>query len=518
MFVAMPGASVAETPADQLVIGFSMANVLTLDPAGAGSKEKVQITTNVYDCLVGIDPVDRAKVVPELAESWEVSEDSSSIRLHLRPDLRFASGNALTSEDVVWSLKRVITLNLAQATNFKLRGYTAENAAQNLIAVDDRTVEIRIPERTDPQIILMTLSLAGSGAILDRKVVLEHEKDGDLGTAWLATNTAGSGAFSVQRMLPNDMVILARNENYWGNPVDMKRVIMRHVPESQTQRLLLTKGDLDIAYTLSAPDLTSLEGNPDIKVTSELGNGLYYLAMSLKDPVLQKREIRQAIVKLLDFQGINDAVMRYYGVKHLSPIQIGLGGTKAGETAPDIAGAKALLAQAGYPDGLKLSLRALSEPPFDNLAVAIQGALAQGGITAEIITGGGETVYGAMRQRDFQLIVGRSGGQVSHPDGDLRSILYNPDNSDGANLSGLLSWRVSYHDDKVNKLIDDALLLTGPSQHEAYVALERQYAESAPAIQPVSQVTDSVAMRADVEGLRISPVWQTKLASVGKRR
>ncbi len=516
---ALPLAALAETPPNQLIVGFSMANVLTLDPGGTGSKEKIQINANVYESLVGMDPENRSEPVPELAESWEISPDGRAIRFTLRPDLTFASGNPLTAEDVVWSIIRVMQIELAQATHYKLRGYTLENVSENVLAIDPRTVEIRLPEATDPKIILLTLALAGPGSVLDRKLVLEHEVNGDLGQAWLATNTAGSGPYAVQRMLPNELVILQRNENYWGEAGLMDRILMRHLPESQTQRLLLGQGDLDIAFSLSAADLAAAESDPNLTVTSAIGNGLYYLASSLKDPVTGDARVREAIFKLIDFDGINDAVMRFYGVKHLQPVQIGLGGEAAPDTPTrDVEGAKALLAEAGYPNGLTLSLRALAEPPFDNLAVAIQGNLAEGGIKAEIITGGGETVYGAMRQREFQLIVGRSGGQVQHPDGDLRSLLYNLDNSDEAKLVGLLAWRVSYFDPEMNRRMQEALLLPPAEQAAAYAEIQSLYAASHPAIQPISQVTDSVATRSDITGLRISPVWQTKLAVVGKAR
>ncbi|MCS4245679.1 peptide/nickel transport system substrate-binding protein [Rhizobium sp. BIGb0125] len=519
LLALQPWTAVAKTPENQLVVGFSMANVLTLDPAGAGGKERVQIITNLYDNLIAIDPADRTALKPELAERWTVAQDGTSIRLNLRPGAAFASGNPVTSEDVVWSFKRVLKLNLAQATNFKIRGYTAQNADKNFIAIDPQTVEIRIPQKTDPKIILLTIAMTGPGSILDMKTVLENEKNGDLGSAWLATHAAGSGAFDLQVMTPNEMVVLKRNENYWGAPATMDRVIMRHLPESQSQRLLLGKGDLDIAYSLSAGDLSALEKDKDVKIINEVGNGLYYLAMSVKDKTLSDPKVRQAIIKLIDFKAINDAVMKYYGVLHVDPIQIGLGGEN-NDTPPerDVEGAKLLLKEAGYPDGLQLSLHALSEPPFDNLSVAIQGALSDGGVDVKLITGGGETVYGPMRKREFQLLVGRSGGQVSHPDGDLRSIVHNPDNSDEAQLSGLLSWRVSYRDEELNNKIDKALFMAPEQQKAEYAKIQQIYRDRVPAIQAISQVTDSVAIRADITGLTISPVWQTRLSTVGKAR
>lgn len=511
---AAPIRVTANTPDDQLIIGFSLANVLTLDPAGSSSKERVQIIANIYDGLVGVDDADRRKVIPALAEDWTVAEDGRSIQLHLR-EARFASGNPVTAADAVWSLHRCLTLNLAQATNLRLRGFTKENAADHIRALDDRTVEIVMPEPTDPQIILMTLAMAGTGSVIDRTLVLEHEQDGDLAAAWLTTNAAGSGAFGMQMWRPGELAMLERNENYWGDAPAMRRIIMRHIPESQSQRLQISRGDLDIAYSLGASDLKALEGAEGVRIVQQTGNGLYYLAMSLKNEHLAKPQVREAIIRLIDYDGINQSVMPYYGVKHLGPIQLGLGGEAVPDITPDADAAKALLAEAGYPDGLDLTLRALSETPFDSLAVAIQGNLARGGIRAQILAGSGEQVYGPMRERNFDLVIGRSGGQISHPDGDLRSLIYNPDNSDEARLTGLLSWRVSYQDTDMNDRIE-AALVDKDGQAEAYDDISRLYAERIPAMQPISQVMDSVAVRANVTGFVISPVWQTKLAGVSK--
>ena len=140
----------AETPDDQLVVGFSMTNVLTLDPAAITGREPVQILANVYDGLVSLDAMDRAKVNPDLAESWEVAPDDKSITFHLREGATFASGNPVTAEDVVWSLNRLMTLNLAQASFLKTHGFTADNAAASFTAPDAKTVVVTLPKPVDP--------------------------------------------------------------------------------------------------------------------------------------------------------------------------------------------------------------------------------------------------------------------------------------------------------------------------------------------------------------------------------
>ena len=171
----------AETPDDQLVVGFSMTNVLTLDPAAITGREPVQILANVYDGLVSLDAKDRAKVNPDLAESWEIAPDGKSITFHLRDGATFASGNPVTAEDVVWSLNRLMTLNLAQASFLKTHGFTADNAAASFTAPDAKTVVVTLPKPVDPRIIVQTLGIVGPGSVLDSKLVMENEKDGDLG-------------------------------------------------------------------------------------------------------------------------------------------------------------------------------------------------------------------------------------------------------------------------------------------------------------------------------------------------
>ena len=78
---------------------------------------------------------------------------------------------------------------------------------------------------------MQTLGIVGPGSVLDSKLVMENEKDGDLGADWLNTNSAGSGKFDFEGWKANDRVILTRNDDYWGEPSAMKRIIMRHIPE-----------------------------------------------------------------------------------------------------------------------------------------------------------------------------------------------------------------------------------------------------------------------------------------------
>lgn len=516
---AMPLSAFAETPKDQLIVATTMSNILTLDPAAITGRETVQVLNNVYDTLVVLSPEDRS-VQPRLAERWEIAEDRKSIRFHLRGDAKFASGNAVTAKDVAWSLKRLLARNLAQSSFLKTRGFKLEEADKLFVAENDQIFVLNIPKPDDPNLLLMILAQNGPGSIIDSKTALENEKDGDLGGAWLTLNSAGSGPFKLTQWKSNEYIILTRNDDYWGEKAKMKRILMRHLPESQSQRLMLEKGDIDVAYSLQAPDLKSLEADKTVTIESTPGSGFYYLSVSMKDEKFANKKVREALRYLIDYDGLDKAVMPYYGKLHQRSLSTGVMGALPDQGYKlDIAKAKALLAEAGYPNGFKTTLRVLSEDPFMKAATAIQNTLAQAGIQAELISGSGDQIYGAMRERNFELLLGRGGGgQQPHPDNNLRSIAYNPNNADDAKLTNYQSWRTSFFDEKLNKMIEEALVERDVAkQAKLYEDLQGYMDEIVMSIQPFSEVIDTAAFRSDVKGMIVSP-WLSRFEEVSKDR
>lgn len=510
----------AKTPDDQLVIGFSMNNLLSLDPAAATGNDVVEIAVNIYDYLIELDPLNTSKMQPGLAESWKVSPDGRSITLVLRKGVKFQSGNVLTADDAAWSLQRVLKLNLALASIWKTYGFTAQNAEKAIRATDAQTLVIDLPEPTDPKMVLYTLATSVSSVVLDRKKVMENDKNGDLGTAWLTTHAAGSGPFSLAEWRAKDVLLLNRFDDYWRGPAKLKRVIMRHMTESQSLRLMVDRGDLDVASGMSVPDVEAMKKNADVVVQPVKRGTLYYVAVSMKDPKFADKRVRLAIRNLIDYDGINTTVMPSYGVAHQRPIQMGLPATLPNPGYKfDLAAAKKLLADAGFPNGFKTTIRVLSDPPFINIATNLQATLAKAGIEASVISGTGNQVYGAMRERNFEIIVGRGGGGAEpHPHSSLRALVYNPDNSDAAKLTNFQGWRTSFFSPELNTLIEKAEVERDEAKQTAsYQEAQKLYETQVGAIQPISQMVDTVVMRKEVHNYQGHPAATTRLREVFKQ-
>lgn len=518
--LALSRAAAAGAPDDQLLVGLSMNNLLSLDPAAATGLDAATIACNLYDSLLDVDAADSTRLVPALAEHWQVEQGGRRLRLKLRGDLFFASGRPLTAAHAAWSLQRVLTMNLAPATVWKSYGFSAANAKTAIAAEDARTLLIDLPQPTDPTLVLYTLATSMSAYVLETEAVLAQQQKNDLGAAWLNGNAAGSGAFVLERWRPKELCILRRAERHWQSPARLRRVVLRHMTESQTLRLMLARGDLDVAGGLSAPDIRALARDPALVVHSAPRGNVYYVAVNARHPSFRDARVRRAVLRhLIDFDGMAGSVLPFYGRLHQRPVPPGLA---ASLPAPgyrlDVDQARRLLAEAGFAQGFDTTIRVIAEAPFTGLATSLQATLAQAGIRAQILPGTGNQVYGAMRERSFEIVVGRGGGGTEpHPHSSLRALVYNPDNRDSAKLSNFQGWRTGHADPVLNGLIDRALLEPdAQAQAALYREAQQRVDDAIGAIQPVAQVLDTQVLRRVVQGYAANGAGAPRLRGVFK--
>ncbi len=498
----------ADTPKDTVVIAKQIDDIITLDPAEVFEFSGGEVIANIYDRIMTYEAEDTQKLVGGVAESYSASEDGHTITLKIRPGQKFHSGNPLTAEDVAFSIQRVIILNKTPAFIFSQLGWTPENVKELVKATDEATVELKITENFAPTFVLNCLS-AGVGSVVDKKLVLEHETDGDLGYAWLKSNDAGSGPFVLKSWKPNEAVNLeAFPDDRHGAPA-VKRVVLRHVPEPAAQRLMLEKGDADLARNLTADQIQGIAGNADLVVEDFPKADLHYMALNQKDERLAKPEVRQAVRWLIDYQGMADTFLKGRFKVHQSFWPSGFFASLTDTPYKlDVAKAKELLAQAGYPDGFEVELDASNSSPYSDIAQAVQATLAQAGIKAKIVPGEQKQVITKYRARQHQMLLLYWSPDYMDPHSNADSFARNPDNADDAK-SKPLAWRNAWDIPEITKETDAAAREINPDKREKmYLDLQKKLQDDGPFV-IMFQNTEQVARHKNVMGFVSGPTFDT---------
>jgi len=446
------GSAQAATPKNTFVMAKDIADIITMDPAEVFELTTGEIIANIYDRVMMFEPEDLQTLVGGVAESWEVSNQGKTITFKIRPGLKFHSGNPVRAEDVAWSLQRVVKLNKTPAFIITQFGWNADNVDDLVKALDERTFSATITEDFSPGLVLNALS-AGVASVVDKKLVMSHEKDGDLGYEWLKSNSAGSGAFSLKTWKANEIVTLEANPDYRHGEPGMQRVILRHVAEPSSQRLLLEKGDVDMARNLTPDQVKGVKNNPDIRIDGYPKGTLVYMAANAAHPILGKDEVVQAMRYLVDYEAMANSFLAGQFVVHQAFWPGGLWG--ALEETPyqqDVSKARALLEAAGHGDGFELTIHTLTNSPFPEIAQAVQADLGKAGIKANIVTLEGKTLWPKYRAREHDIILARWSPDYVDPHSNADAFAHNPDNRLEAKLTGVLAWRNAWADESSNML------------------------------------------------------------------
>lgn len=369
--------------------------VNTLDPTMPGAtRESFGLSMNVYDRLVAFGRkqvngnwvFDHTVIRGELAESYAISPDGLKITLQLREGVLWHDGTPVTIEDVKWSLDRAVASKSLAASQFQTGSLTSVD--QFRIA-GPRTIEVLL-EKPD-RLALSNLAVPYAIMINSKLAKQNATAEDPWAQKWLQTNTAGSGAYIVENFRPGQQVTLTRNEKWKGGALPaFKRVIVQTVPEAATRANLIERGDADISIDLQVSDITTLESRGKVKVASiPQSNGFSHIAFNTRMAPFDNVKVRQAIAAALPYENMFKAALfgrgrALFGADWSTPP-----GTDFPMPMPlktDLAKAKALLTEAGFPNGFSttfsygVSNAAISEP----VAALVQEALGKIGIKVEV--------------------------------------------------------------------------------------------------------------------------------------
>ena len=501
---SLPAHVLAATPKDTLVIASAFDDIITMDPAEAFEISAGEIMGNTYDRLLRYDVADPSKLLPDVAIKWSVSPDDKTYTFEIKRGLKFASGNPLTAEDVAYSLQRAVILDKTPAFILTQFGFTKDNVKDKIRAVDEYNLVLQTDKPYAPTFVLNCLT-ANVAAIVDKKLVQANEKNGDWGYAWLKTNYAGSGPMKMREWRANEVIALERNDNYSGQKSKLARVIYRHIKEAATQRLMLEKGDADVARNLQPGDLEALAANKDIKSTSTPKGTVYYIGLNQKNPTLAKPEVREAMKWLVDYDAIGKTLIKNIGVVHQNFLPVGLFGASTDKPYKlDVDKAKALLKKAGLENGFKVSIDMRTQQPVQGITESFQQTAKRAGITVEIIPGDGKQTLTKYRARQHDMYIGAWGADYWDPHTNADTFARNPDNSDNAK-SKPLAWRNAWDIPEMTKQADAAVLeRDGKKRKAMYEAMQADFRKNSPFVM-LFQQTEVAAYRANVQGLKIGP-------------
>lgn len=500
LFALASGApALAATPPDALVVAQNIDDIVSIDPAQAYEFSSGEYVTNAYDRLVQYDAVDTTVLAPGLATSWEIDADAKTIVFTLREGVTFHSGNPLRGEDVVGSFERVVRLAKAPAFILTQLGWTPENI-RDMVTAEGDTVTVRYEGDFAPSFVLNVLA-ARPASIVDMETVMANEADGDMGNAWLNRNSAGTGPFALRAYRPAEMLAMTANEDYFAGAPAMKQVVIRHVPEAATQRLLLESGDVDMAKNLTPDQVAGLEGNASVTVETYPQAAVHWISFNQKVEALTDPAVWEAARWLVDYEGMASSFLKGQMTVHQAFWPAGFPGAVT-ETpfSYDPEKARQILEEAGVELPIRVTLDVISSAPFADMAQALQASFAPAGIEFEILPGTGAQVITRYRGRAHEAMLLYWGPDFMDPHSNAKAFAYNTNNADDAYQS-TTTWRNSWQpSDETNAKTMAALSEPDAERRlEMYRELQREMQESAPFV-VMFQAVKQVAMADEVEG------------------
>ncbi len=344
-----------------------------LDIASADERQATNASQQLYNSLVFVN--EEGKVVPELAESWTISDAGDVFTMKLRHGVTFHNGEPFTADSVVYSWKRASADAMKWSDRWKV--------AKTVEKIDDYTVKIT----TDGPSPLLLRYIAGDWAMIPPKY---HQEKGE---SYFLNNPVGTGPFMFKEWKKGDRIVYEANPNYFEKGLPkIKNLIFRPIPESSTRVSAIQAGEVDVVTRLSAEEYESLKGNPAIKGITYSKNRVFYIAFnnmtSGKGLPTENPLVRQAMNYAVDVQAIIDALFEGYGRQATSlvtPDDWGFDKTIK-PFGYDVAKAKALLKEAGYPDGFSIDFAcpAGAYAQFEQVCEAIQGYLSEVGIKTNL--------------------------------------------------------------------------------------------------------------------------------------
>lgn len=369
-----------------LVVGRAGDSV-GFDPANTTDSESSVILLQVMETLVD-NHKETLDIVPALAEKWEILDGGKTYLFHLRKNVKFHDGEPFNADAVVFNFDRWMNeKNPHRGTGtyfwYKLFFGGFPGIVESVKALDPQTVELKLSKPYAP--LLSTISGYGF-AIVSPKAIKEKGAD-------IAKHPVGTGAYKFVEWVKDDRVVIERYAEYWGEPAQNEKVIFRPMPDAQSRAFALQAGQINLLRNLHPDHIPQVNADPNSKVVMQASLGFAYLAFNTNKAPWNDVRVRKAVAYALDKKSLVDTVGSGIAVEGKLPYPPAYWGYHEGlkDYEHNLAEAKRLLAEAGFPEGFKTTLWAMPIardyiPEPRKTAEVLQADLAKVGIQAEIVS------------------------------------------------------------------------------------------------------------------------------------
>lgn len=431
----------------------------SMNPINVNDRWGLTATNIIYSPLVRIEGDGSQKM--ELAERLESSEDSKSLIVKLKKDVKWSDGAAFTADDVVFTY------------NQKAK---KENGNADSLWVGDQPITV---EKVDESTVKFNLPSVSAAAInniaTETYIIPEHvfKNEPDFSAKELKAAAVGTGPYKLKEFKRGEYLQFEANDSYYGGKPNVPNVTLRIIGNTDTAKVALQKGEVDASFVLPN-DIESLE-KAGLVMYEYSENRVGYLGLNNNSDALKDTKVRQAVLYALDKDELNKAGYlsdKYYeNVYSILPPANPYATDDVEKYETSIDKSKDLLKEASV-DNLKLNLAFSSDDPVQTIqATLIQQQLQKAGITVELAGGDGSVIFTELKKNGSTKYDLFKGGYIMGNDPDLYSSLF---------ASGGSSNYFQYKSDATDQLFDDgAVELDEAKRKEIYIDLQKQIADDA---------------------------------------
>ena len=501
--VAAFGPAVATAQDASTLVVDTNFQLKTADPARQFEPTASLVLHPVYETLVTFDGADLTEVVPSLADVPEVSEDAKTFTFTLNPDATFSDGSPVEVKDVVWTLERV--RDLQGSPSFLMAGVTiAPGQAEGDVVLTTEEADPGLPYKlTNP-----SLGILNSDVLTENGGTADPE---DGAESFLAGTSVGSGPYVLEKFDIASEVILAPNENYWGEAPEFDRIVVRNV-ESSAQQMNVARGASQIALDLRPDQIADISDSVD--AVTAAGADVSFLFVNANPEISEvsaNEDFREAVRYGIDYDGVL-SIAGEGATRPGSVIPSMFGGALDASKAPsrDVERAKAALERSGV-ESPTVSIGYASDLAkhgiaFADIAAKLQADLAEVGI--DVVLDPAPVQTNSERYRDGVLQMGIAWWGPDFPD-PSNYLLFEP-----GKLVGLRAGWAEGSAPEVTEIGAEAAVSTDQAARASlYEDWQMKMNEVSPFI-GLFQPATSLVSSPDLAPLAYNPMWTVDLADV----